>query len=157
VMERFKPKYKDVYYYVTGFGTVDYRLWEGDNHFDQGCYNFGNCFNTEQEAETHAQQLRDIANGCAFVVDLPKYMLNMYHDISKTLERYAIIVEEITKRLDTTVKEGLTNASLSRRTVEQLVGAIRAAYEVHRGLHFIAKHLVGQDVEDIRLENRAEK
>lgn len=64
--ERWKPEFGDVYWVVTSRGDVtDCRCWHAD-WFDTGQYTFGNCFRTEEEAETAAEKVK------ALLLDLHK-------------------------------------------------------------------------------------
>ena len=58
--KRWKPKYKQMYYYVTTGGSVEYGFWndtpEGD-FFDEWCYLTDNCFETKEETEEYKKQI----------------------------------------------------------------------------------------------------
>ena len=46
---RWKPKDGETYYYVVSNGEIDYSFWMADAT-DEGRFNFGNVFKTEEEA-----------------------------------------------------------------------------------------------------------
>lgn len=59
---RWEPKEGDSYYSVDVDGEITNYTWDGDD-FDAGCYNFGNCFRTEEEAEAMAEKVKKLLKG----------------------------------------------------------------------------------------------
>lgn len=46
----FKPEKNKNYYFITANGVVEYQNWDEDC-YDDACYELGNCFETEEQAE----------------------------------------------------------------------------------------------------------
>lgn len=54
---RWRPRVEDKYFTVTSHGKVIFRKW--DNYpADEGCYEMGNCFQTEEEAEEARDKIK---------------------------------------------------------------------------------------------------
>ena len=49
-VERWKPKDEDVFWIISSRGKVEWYDWS-NSEWDNGCYNFHNCFRTEEEAQ----------------------------------------------------------------------------------------------------------
>lgn len=65
--ERWKPKWGEKYWYVDSTIDHDSDLWEWEDFgFDSHRYESGNCFRTEEEAETAAEKVK------ALLLDLHK-------------------------------------------------------------------------------------
>ena len=45
-----KPEYDEWYFYVSGYGVIGSNVWIND-YTDNGYYEIGNCFKTEEEAK----------------------------------------------------------------------------------------------------------
>ena len=57
---RWKPEMDQKYYLIASDGTVYDNLWDDDST-DNGRFNVGNCFQTEEEAERAAEYLKALA------------------------------------------------------------------------------------------------
>ena len=53
---RWKPKFRDMYYYVELDGNIE-KCMCTDADIDRWCYLTGNCFETEEEAEEYKKQI----------------------------------------------------------------------------------------------------
>lgn len=58
---KWKPKEDDSYYCIETDGEVACNTWYGDS-FDADCYNFGNCFRTEEEAKAMLKKVKLLFN-----------------------------------------------------------------------------------------------
>lgn len=47
---RWKPKNGDIYFIIRGSGETEWETWV-DSKWDIGCYDFHNCFETEEQAQ----------------------------------------------------------------------------------------------------------
>lgn len=61
VNERWKPGNGEWYYYLNSCGDYQYTRWDSPT-FDNGNYNMGNCFKTEEEVELHILRLESMSN-----------------------------------------------------------------------------------------------
>ena len=52
-----KPEYDEWYFYVSGYGIVRSNVWINDC-IDNGYYEIGNCFKTEEEAKFALEKLK---------------------------------------------------------------------------------------------------
>lgn len=52
-----KPEYDEWYFYVSGYGIVGSNVWIND-YIDNGYYEIGNCFKTEEEAKFALEKLK---------------------------------------------------------------------------------------------------
>lgn len=52
-----KPEYDEWYFYVSGYGIVGSNVWINDC-IDNGYYEIGNCFKTEEEAKFALEKLK---------------------------------------------------------------------------------------------------
>lgn len=52
-----KPEYDEWYFYVSGYGIVGSNVWIND-YIDNGYYEIGNCFKTEEEAKFALEKRR---------------------------------------------------------------------------------------------------
>lgn len=57
--KRWKPKYKERYYYVNSIGIVRDNIWCNLDD-DTSLYEFGNCFKTKDEAEAMKDKIKEI-------------------------------------------------------------------------------------------------
>jgi hypothetical protein len=55
--ERWKPEYGDSYWLVSALGKVEFVDWRSDE-FDGKCFEFGNFFETAEEAESAAEKVK---------------------------------------------------------------------------------------------------
>lgn len=58
---RWKPDSGEYYYYVSGCGEVQRSTFKELNSWDIECFEFGNCFETEEEAKFILEKLKVIA------------------------------------------------------------------------------------------------
>ena len=58
---RWKPEMSQTYYYVGGDGRVYDDTWVNDSAVDNGRFEIGNCFQTEEEAERVKEYLKALA------------------------------------------------------------------------------------------------
>ena len=56
-----KPKYKERYYRINWKGAVVDDTWYGTRD-EEICYEFGNCFKTQQEAEEASNKIKEVLN-----------------------------------------------------------------------------------------------
>lgn len=54
-----KPKYQEIYYYITEYLTVCFQNW-ADTDIEQIRWRANNCFKTKEEAEYKANKIKDI-------------------------------------------------------------------------------------------------
>lgn len=59
--ERWRPEVGQEFWNVTPQNGRSKNMWHGDA-FDVGCWELGNCFKTEEEAELHRLRLESMAN-----------------------------------------------------------------------------------------------
>lgn len=52
-----KPEYDEWYFYVSGYGIVGSNVWI-NAYIDNGYYEIGNCFKTEEEADFALEKLK---------------------------------------------------------------------------------------------------
>jgi hypothetical protein len=57
-MARWKPELGERYFYVGGGGLVNFNYWENDEA-DHFYYNFGNMFQTEEQAEQALKRVKE--------------------------------------------------------------------------------------------------
>lgn len=57
--KRWKPEYKERYYYVNSIGIVRDNIWCNLDD-DTSLYEFGNCFKTKDEAEAMKDKIKEI-------------------------------------------------------------------------------------------------
>lgn len=57
--ERWKPETNEMYWFIPKDGEVIPFCW-CDDEIDRTCFNFGNCFRTEEEAEAAAEKVKDL-------------------------------------------------------------------------------------------------
>ncbi|WP_304818325.1 hypothetical protein [Faecalibaculum rodentium] len=57
--ERWKPEFDEMYWSIPADGKVILFCWR-DDEIDRTCFNFGNCFRTEEEAEAAAEKVKDL-------------------------------------------------------------------------------------------------
>ncbi|WP_289683792.1 DUF3310 domain-containing protein [Faecalibaculum rodentium] len=55
--ERWKPEFDEMYWSIPADGEVIPFCWR-DDEVDRMCFNFGNCFRTEEEAEAAAEKVK---------------------------------------------------------------------------------------------------
>ncbi len=55
--ERWKPKYKEAYWYVNGYGRADREIWYQFEH-NKGHYRNHNCFQTKEQAVEAAKRIK---------------------------------------------------------------------------------------------------
>lgn len=55
--ERWKPETNEMYWFIPKDGEVIPFCW-CDDEIDRTCFNFGNCFRTEEEAEAAAEKVK---------------------------------------------------------------------------------------------------
>lgn len=58
---RWKPVYAEKYYYLAGYGPVDCGTFNDDFDTDNGRFEIGNCFKTEEEAKRVVEYLKALA------------------------------------------------------------------------------------------------
>lgn len=58
--KRWKPKYDDPYYYITGYGEINLDYCANDGIYDM-LFNLRNCFKTREEAEFELERRKIIA------------------------------------------------------------------------------------------------
>lgn len=58
---RWKPDRNQKYYYLGNSGSVYYDTWANGSPIDNGRFEIGNCFQTEEEAEQVAEYLKALA------------------------------------------------------------------------------------------------
>ena len=58
---RWKPDRNQKYYYLGNSGSVYYDTWANGSPIDNGRFEIGNCFQTEEEAKKAAEYLKAIA------------------------------------------------------------------------------------------------
>lgn len=58
---RWKPVYAEKYYYLYGYGSVYCGTFNDDFDTDNGRFEIGNCFKTEEEAERVVEYLKALA------------------------------------------------------------------------------------------------
>lgn len=61
--EPWKPKDGEMYWYTHSTGSVRACLYVADT-FDEGCYDYGNCFPTPEAAERYALRIRSMRPTC---------------------------------------------------------------------------------------------
>lgn len=59
---KWKPKEKEIYWCICPDGHLSSGIFDNDE-FDNGSYNFGNCFRTREEAETAAERVKKALKG----------------------------------------------------------------------------------------------
>lgn len=59
---RWKPKEKETYWCICPDGQLSSGIFSNDE-FDNGAYNFCNCFRTREEAEAMAEKIRKLLKG----------------------------------------------------------------------------------------------
>lgn len=60
-LPKWKPKYKEHFYCINWMGTVVETTWY-DTQDEETCYELGNCFRTEQEAEEAVDKIKKVLN-----------------------------------------------------------------------------------------------
>ncbi len=55
--ERWKPKKKETYYYVSSKGRVKQNMWTNEFTTEDEQYNFYNCFQTREQAKAEAEKI----------------------------------------------------------------------------------------------------
>ena len=77
--KKWKPEYKDDYWFVEDIGFVHNNKWRNDD-FDDFRYSQRNCFKTEEEAQTHLKRLEIEAwlNDHTKEFDVNKYSTNYF-------------------------------------------------------------------------------
>ena len=63
-LPRWKPKYRDYYYYFTSNGGIQQDIWD-NTAVDDLYYEFGNCFKTFEEAEKVRDSIKEMLNNRA--------------------------------------------------------------------------------------------
>ena len=58
---RWKPEISNDYYYISGDGNVYDNSWDDSLFIDNGRFEIGNCFQTEEEAKKAAEYLKALA------------------------------------------------------------------------------------------------
>ena len=58
---RWKPEISHDYYYISGDGNVYDNSWDDSLFIDNGRFDIGNCFQTEEEAKKAAEYLKALA------------------------------------------------------------------------------------------------
>ena len=58
---RWKPDFNQKYYYLDSDGSVYNDIWDDDFSIDNGRFDIGNCFQTEEEAERVVEYLKALA------------------------------------------------------------------------------------------------
>ena len=58
---RWKPEMNNDYYYISGDGNVYDNSWDDSLFVDNGRFEIGNCFQTEEEAKKAAEYLKALA------------------------------------------------------------------------------------------------
>ncbi len=87
--ERWKPETNEMYWFIPKDGEVIPFCWCADK-IDMECFNFGNCFRTEEEAEAAAEKVK------ALLLDLHKNPENLRksEEPSQNLPASAIQINE---------------------------------------------------------------
>lgn len=60
-LPRWKPKYRDYYYYIASNGIIKQEM-SNNTALDDSYYEFGNCFKTFEEAETTRDEIKELLN-----------------------------------------------------------------------------------------------
>lgn len=60
-LPRWKPEYEGCFYLINTIGEVIERIWV-NTQFDKLCLEFGNCFRTQEEAESARDKIKEILN-----------------------------------------------------------------------------------------------
>lgn len=56
---KFSPKLGERYFTVDTNGDISEYMWE-DDEWDHDCYDFGNCFQTEEQAERTSRAIKNL-------------------------------------------------------------------------------------------------
>ena len=59
--KRWKPEYRELYYYVNSAGIVMNSIWFNSDG-DTLLYEFGNCYRTKKEAEAARDKIKEMLN-----------------------------------------------------------------------------------------------
>lgn len=60
-LPKWKPEYRDYYYYFTSNGCIQQDIWD-NTAINDLYYEFGNCFKTFEEAELARDNIKEILN-----------------------------------------------------------------------------------------------
>ena len=70
-----KPEYDEWYFYVSGYGVIGSNVWIND-YTDNGYYEIGNCFKTEEEAKFALEKTKVEAELCRFAEKNNEYEID---------------------------------------------------------------------------------
>lgn len=74
-----KPEYDEGYFYVSGYGIVGSNVWI-NAYIDNGYYEIGNCFKTEEEADFALEKLKVEAELRRFTEENNEYEIDWKDD-----------------------------------------------------------------------------
>ena len=74
-----KPEYDEWYFYVSGYGIVGSNVWI-NAYIDNGYYEIGNCFKTEEEADFALEKLKVEAELRRFAEENNEYEIDWKDD-----------------------------------------------------------------------------